>query len=217
MIETPHTTRDFMLPSSAGVLEAELMLPVPEREKYPAAAIICHPHPLYGGSMHGKVVVAMSHAFLSLGLPALRFNFRGVGKSSGKYDNGRGEQDDAMASLEYMKDWGDGLIIAGHSFGAWMSMKAGCEDPRVTMVIGAGTPVNLVNMTFVRDCMKPRYFIHGTRDQLIPMEKVEELYSSLSEPKKLIKMDGADHFFTGKLDELSEIVKSLTKEYLHLQ
>ncbi|MCZ7371947.1 MAG: hypothetical protein O8C66_15730 [Candidatus Methanoperedens sp.] len=206
-----------MLPSSAGLLEAELMLPFPECEKYPAAAVVCHPHPLYGGSLHSKVVVAVSHAFLALGIPSLRFNFRGVGRSSDRYDNGIGEKDDAVAALDYMEGWGDSLIIAGHSFGAWMSMKAGCEDTRVKMIIGVGTPVNFVDMTFLRDCMKPRLFVHGMRDQLIPVEKVEELYSWLSEPKKLIKMDRADHFFTGKLDELSEIVKSLTKEYLHLQ
>jgi alpha/beta superfamily hydrolase len=217
MIEPPHTTGEVMLPSSAGVLEAELILPFPELEKYHAAAVVCHPHPLYGGSMHSKVVVALSHAFLTLGIPSLRFNFRGVGRSSGRYHNGIGEQDDAIAALDYMEDWGDRLIIAGHSFGAWMSMKAGCEDTRVKMIIGAGTPVNFVDMTFLRDCMKPRIFVHGTRDHLIPFKKVEGLYSSLSEPKKLIKMEGADLFFTGKLDELSEIVKSLTKEYLHLQ
>ncbi len=211
MMETPHRTIEFMLPSQGGELEALLMLP--ENERYPTAAIICHPHPLYGGSMHSKVVVTASHAFLDMGIPSLRFNFRGVGKSSGKYDNGIGELEDVRAAMGYMAEKGEKLIIAGHSFGAWMGMKAGCEDPRVKLMIGIGTPVNFVNMDFLRDCLKPRLFIHGTVDRLISVEKVEELCAVLPEPKKLVKIEDADHFFTGKLKELSEIVKSLTEEY----
>lgn len=210
-METPHRTIEFMLPSQGGELEALLMLP--ENERYPTAAIICHPHPLYGGSMHSKVVVTASHAFLDMGIPSLRFNFRGVGKSSGKYDNGIGELEDVRAAMGYMAEKGEKLIIAGHSFGAWMGMKAGCEDPRVKLMIGIGTPVNFVNMDFLRDCLKPRLFIHGTVDRLISVEKVEELCAVLPEPKKLVKIEDADHFFTGKLKELSEIVKSLTEEY----
>ncbi len=211
MIETPHRTIELMLPSQGGELEALLMLP--ENERYPTAAIICHPHPLYGGSMHSKVVVTASHAFLDMGIPSLRFNFRGVGKSSGKYDNGIGELEDVRAAMGYMAEKGEKLIIAGHSFGAWMGMKAGCEDPRVKLMIGIGTPVNFVNMDFLRDCLKPRLFVHGTVDRLISVEKVEELCAALPEPKKLVKIEDADHFFTGKLKELSEIVKSLIEEY----
>ncbi len=211
MMETPHRTIELMLPSQGGELEALLMLP--ENERYPTAAIICHPHPLYGGSMHSKVVVTASHAFLDMGIPSLRFNFRGVGKSSGKYDNGIGELEDVRAAMGYMAEKGEKLIIAGHSFGAWMGMKAGCEDPRVKLMIGIGTPVNFVNMDFLRDCLKPRLFVHGTVDRLISVEKVEELCAALPEPKKLVKIEDADHFFTGKLKELSEIVKSLIEEY----
>jgi alpha/beta superfamily hydrolase len=211
MMETPHRTIELMLPSEGVELEALLMLP--ENERYPTAAIICHPHPLYGGSMHSKVVVTASHAFLDMGIPSLRFNFRGVGKSSGKYDNGIGELEDVRAAMGYMAEKAEKLIIAGHSFGAWMGMKAGCEDPRVKLMIGIGTPVNFVNMDFLRDCLKPRLFVHGTVDRLISVEKVEELCAALPEPKKLVKIEDADHFFTGKLKELSETVKSLTEEY----
>ncbi len=212
MIESPHTTIELMLPSRAGELEALLMLP--ENKRYPAAAIICHPHPLYGGSMHSKVVVTASHAFLEMGIPSLRFNFRGVGKSSGKYDSGIGELEDVRTAIVYMAEKGERLLVAGHSFGAWMGMKAGCEDPRVKMMIGIGTPVNFVDMDFLRDCPKPKLFVHGTLDQLIPVEKVEELCAALPEPEKLVKIEDADHFFTGKLDELSGIIRSLTEEYV---
>jgi len=209
----PHQTTELLLPSPAGELEALLTLPF-SQSKYPAVAVICHPHPLYGGTMHSKVVVTVSHAFLELGIPSLRFNFRGVGRSSGKYDNGIGEQEDVMAAMDYMAERGERIIIAGHSFGAWVGMKAGCGDARAGLVIGIGTPVGFVDMAFLGHCLKPRRFIHGTLDELIPIEKVEKLCSTLPEPKKFIKIEEADHFFTGKLDELEDAVQSLTKEYL---
>ncbi len=212
--EPSHKTIELMLPSGAGELEALLTLPVPEPFGDTPAAVICHPHPLYGGSMHTKVVVTASHAFLDLGMPSLRFNFRGVGRSSGKYDEGRGEQDDVRAAINYMAGKYKKLVVAGHSFGAWAGMKAGCEDTRVQMVIGIGMPVNFVDMFFLRDCLKPKIFIHGALDTLIPVEKVEGIYSELPEPKKLVKIEGADHFFTGKLDELAGVVRGLTQEYL---
>ncbi len=180
---------------------------LPEQLNRSAAAVICHPHPLYGGSMNSKVVVTVSHAFLSMGIPSLRFNFRGVGRSSGKYDNGAGEQDDVRTAINYMAQRHENIIIAGHSFGARVGMKTGCEDRRVQLVIGIGTPVNSVDMSFLVDCPKPKFFIHGTLDKLIPIEKVEELYSALPQPKKLIRIEGADHFFTGRLGELSEAVR----------
>ncbi len=209
-----HNTIELLLPSSSGNLEA--LLTLPETAKYPGVAVICHPHPLYGGTMHTKAVFTATHAFLELGIPALRFNFRGVGKSSGKFDEGRGEQDDVRAAIDYMveKYPGKRIIVSGHSFGAWMGMKAGCIDARVHVVIGMGTPVGFVDMGFLMYCTKPRLFIHGMQDKLIPVGKVEELYSELPEPKKLIRIEGADHFFTGMLDELSEAVQDLTKEYL---
>lgn len=214
MSEPPHKTIELILPSPAGELEALLALPVPESMHYPAVAVICHPHPLYGGTMNSKVVVTASHAFLGLGIPSLRFNFRGVGRSSGKYDNGIGEQEDVTAAIDYMAERGERIIIVGHSFGAWMGMKTGCEDAHAGLVIGIGTPVGFVDMAFLKHCSKPRLFIHGTLDELISIEKVEKVCSELSEPKKLIKIEEADHFFTGKLDELEDAVQSLTKEYL---
>ncbi len=213
-IEPSHKTIELMLPSRAGELEALLTLPVPEPAGDTPAVVICHPHPLYGGSMHTKVVVIASHAFLDLGMPSLRFNFRGVGRSSGKYDEGRGEQEDVRAAINYMAGKYRKLVVAGHSFGAWAGMKVGCKDKSVQMMIGIGTPVNFVDMVFLRDCLKPKIFIHGTLDTLIPVEKVEEFYSGLPEPKELVKIEGADHFFTGKLDELMEAMRGLIEEYL---
>ncbi len=217
MREPLHKTIELLLPSPAGELEALLMLPVPETSHYPAVAVVCHPHPLYGGSMHGKVVVTASHAFLDLGIPSLRFNFRGVGRSSGKYDNGRGEAEDVRAAIDHVAEKGEKIIIAGHSFGAWVGMKAGCGDARVKVLIGIGTPAGFGDMDFLMGCEKPVLFIHGTLDTLIPIGKIEKLCQEIPEPKRLIKIEGSDHFFTGKLEELAFDVQNLTREYLPLQ
>ncbi|KCZ70630.1 putative hydrolase of the alpha/beta superfamily [Candidatus Methanoperedens nitroreducens] len=215
MAELSHRTTEVLLSSTAGELEALLELPVQEPE-HTAAAVICHPHPLYGGSMHSKVVFTASQAFLDLGIPTLRFNFRGVGRSSGRYDKGIGELDDVRAAINYMAEKYKRIIIAGHSFGAWAGMRAGCEDLRVGMLIGIGMPADFADMSFLMDCQKPRLFIHGTLDTLIPIEKIERLYASLPEPKKFTRIEGADHFFTGKFGTLSEAVRHLVKEYLPL-
>ncbi len=207
MLLENHKTVEILLPSPAGTLEA--LLEIPDHAECDKAAVICHPHPLYGGSMHGKVVVTAAHAFLDLGIPSLRFNFRGVGKSSGKYDGGIGEQDDVKAAVDYFPGKVEGIIIAGHSFGAWVGMKAGCIDRRVKMLIGIGMPV----VDFFPGCPKPKILIHGTRDELIPLENVEEFHRMLPEPKKLIKIEGADHFFTGKLKILKEAVRDATEAY----
>ncbi len=212
-----HKTVELSLHSPAGGLEAILTLPFPEHAFYPAVAVVCHSHPLYGSTIHGKVVVTASHAFLDLGIPSLRFNFRGVGKSSGKYDNGRGETDDVMAAIEYAAAISEKIIIAGHSFGAWVGMKAGCRDKRVKMLVGIGTPAGFGDMDFLKECQKPRIFIHGTLDALIPIGKIEKLCREIPEPKRLVKIEGADHLFTGKLDELASAVQKLTGEYLPLQ
>ncbi len=112
---------------------------------------------------------------------------------------------------------GEKIIIAGHSFGAWVGMKAGCRDERVEMMIGIGTPAGFGDMDFLEECQKPRLFIHGMLDALIAIGKIEKLCREIPEPKKLIKIEGADHFFTGKLDELASAVQALTGEYLPLQ
>ncbi len=215
MTELHHRTTEVLLSSPAGKLEALLELPVHE-PKYASAAVICHPHPLYGGSMHSKVVFTASRAFLDLGIPTLRFNFRGVGRSSGRYDRGIGELDDVRAAINYMAGKYKRILIAGHSFGAWAGMKAGCEDPRVQILIGIGMPADFADMSFLMDCPKPRLFIHGTLDELIPIEKIGGLYSAIPEPKKLTRIEGADHFFTGKLDAVSETMRHLIEEYLPL-
>lgn len=215
-MEHAHTTREITVPFPEGTLEALLTVPVHEFSKGQGAAVICHPHPLYGGTMHSKVVVAAAHTLLELGIPSLRFNFRGVGKSSGTFDYGRGEGDDLRAALAYMVQAypQEKIIVAGFSFGAWIGMREGCRSPKVHLIMGIGTPAQFGSEYFPTNCIKTRLFIHGMLDRIIPLESIEALYSKLPEPKKLVKIEGADHFFTGKLDELSHAVRSLVREYV---
>ncbi len=187
------------------------------------AAVICHPHPLFGGTLHNKVVFHTMKALNGFGFPVLRFNFRGTGLSEGEHDRGNGEVEDVRTAL----DWLDAqyhlpVIFAGFSFGAAIGLRAACADPRVSAVIGLGVPVapvaadtedpRIYTFEFLHDCMKPKLFVSGARDQFGPRAKLEALAGSLSEPRELVIIEGADHFFEGRLRELREAVESWVKE-----
>jgi alpha/beta superfamily hydrolase len=182
------------------------------------AALVCHPHPMFGGTMHNKVVFHAMKALNSFGFPVLRFNFRGTGLSQGEHDYGVGETDDVRTAL----DWLDGefhlpLIFAGFSFGAAIGLRAACPDERVKALIGLGTPVAPVEdrsyeLDFMRLCLKPKLFVSGSRDQFGPREKLEALVNALPKPKKLVIIESADHFFEGRLREMREAVETWVKE-----
>ena len=189
------------------------------------AALVCHPHPMFGGTLHNKVVFHAMKALNSFGFPVLRFNFRGAGLSQGEHDHGQGEVDDVRTAL----DWIDAefhlpLVFAGFSFGAAVGLRAACPDARVKAMIGLGTPVVPVaadtesprTYTYecLQDCGKPKLFVSGARDQFGPRAKLEALVASLPEPKKLVLIEGADHFFEGRLRELREAIEGWVKETL---
>lgn len=166
------------------------------------AALVCHPHPLGGGTMHNKVVYHTMKVFSGLGLPVLRFNFRGVGLSEGSFDHGRGELEDATAAL----DWLDAklqlpILIAGFSFGSFVGMQAGCGDPRVRGIVGLGVPYRAEGRSytyeFLEHCTQPKLFISGTEDQYGPRVAVEPMLLKAAEPKELVWIEGAEHFFQG--------------------
>jgi uncharacterized protein len=209
------TIRSLFLEGPAGRLEA-LLNAGSENATY--AAVVCHPHPLFGGTLHNKVVFHTMKALNSFGFPVLRFNFRGAGLSQGEHDQGSGEIEDVRTAL----DWLDAefhlpLVFAGFSFGAAVGLRAACADPRVKALIGVGTPVLPVAagteaprtyaFDFLQDCAKPKLFVSGARDQFGPREKLEALVVSLPEPKKLVVIEGADHFFEGRLRELRETIE----------
>ncbi len=225
MIPTNSTIRSLFLDGPAGRLEALLNAGA---ENATHAAVVCHPHPLFGGTLHNKVVFHTMKALHSFGFPVLRFNFRGTGLSQGEHDHGAGEVDDVRAAL----DWLDGeyhlpLIFAGFSFGAAVGLRAAFVDARVRALIGVGTPVapvaadteepRVYTFDFLRDCGKPKFFISGARDQFGPRPKLEALFASVPEPKKLVVIEGADHFFEGRLRELREAIEAWVKEAVSSQ
>lgn len=215
-----HDSRNFFLDGPAGRLEAILWTPsAAARQRPPLAAAVCHPHPLYGGTMHNKVVYQAAKSLDALGLPVLRFNFRGAGLSAGKHDRGIGEQDDVRAALDFLAKQFSGvpLLLSGFSFGAWVGLRVGCEDRRVSHLIGLGIPVNSSDFSFLRQCKKPKLFVHGSKDQYGAVEKVKRLVASLPGENHLVVVEGVDHFFAGKLDQLDATITNWLREVLRLR
>jgi uncharacterized protein len=201
MADTFH--RSFFLAGPAGRLEA--MLWTTANANPDLVAVVCHPHPLFGGTMHNKVVFQAAKTLHRRAIPVLRFNFRGTGQSEGEHDKGLGERDDVRTALDYLAAEfpGRAILLAGFSFGSWVGLRMGCEDERVSDLIGLGIPVNSIDLSYLRECAKPKLFIQGGNDQFGSRENVETLYATLLEPKKLVFVEGADHFFTGKLDQMT--------------
>jgi alpha/beta superfamily hydrolase len=197
-----HESRNLFLTGPAGRLEAILW--TPSAASPPMAAVVCHPHPLFGGTMHNKVVYQAAKSLDALGLSVLRFNFRGTGTSEGKHDRGEGELDDVSAALDFLAAEFPNvpLLVAGFSFGCWVGLRAGCEDNRVTTLIGLGAPVNNTDFSYLAQCKKPKLFVHGANDIYGAVDKLKNLVASLPGENKLVVVEDADHFFVGKLDQV---------------
>ena len=194
----------------AGKLEALLNAGTPNA---PYAALVCHPHPLGGGTMHNKVVYHTMKAFQSFGLPVLRFNFRGTELSEGKHDYGQGEQDDVRAALDWLdQEFHLPILFAGFSFGSYVGLRACCGDPRVIGLVALGIPAHAegrdYDYAFLRDCPQPKLFISGTRDQFGPVPEVETVVRMAREPKELAWISEADHFFASKLDDVRQAIRT---------
>jgi alpha/beta superfamily hydrolase len=216
---TTHESRNFFLQGPAGRLEAILWKPSFSAHP-PLAGVVCHPHPLFGGTMHNKVVYQTAKSLDGIGTAVLRFNFRGAGLSAGAHDRGQGERDDIRAALDFLASEYPGvpLLLAGFSFGAWVGMRVGCEDPRVSHLIGLGIPVNSTDFSFLRQCAKPKLFVHGSKDEHGAIEKVRALIPALPGENQLVVVEGVDHFFAGKLDQVAEAIKAwLTEDVLGLR
>jgi uncharacterized protein len=204
----------LFIPGPAGKLEA--LLDFDPQAVPRSAALVCHPHPLRGGTMHNKVVFRAAKAALDAGLPALRFNFRGVGQSEGKYAGGVGERDDVRAALEYLQERfpGTRACIIGFSFGAWVGLGVGEVDPRVDALIGLALPTSDLDFNYLRQVRKPKLIVQGTQDQFAPRAELEALFASMPEPKRLQWVEGADHLFTGKLDQVQPAVRNFLREVM---
>jgi len=213
--EATSAIRSFFLTGPAGQLEALLNQGSPDATH---AAVVCHPHPLYGGTLHNKVVFHAMKALNQFGFPVLRFNFRGAGLSHGEHDAGQGEIEDVRTALDWLdREYHLPLIFAGFSFGAAVGLRAACPDPRVQAIIALGTPISPIedrsyDYAFLQTCTKPKLFVSGSRDQFASKAKLEALVSSLPDPKKLVIIEAADHFFEGRLREMREAIEKWIRE-----
>jgi len=209
----PKALRHIDLFSRVGRLEAlyrELQDPT-------GIAIVCHPHPLGGGTLHNKVVFRAARGLEAANVATLRFNFRGVGASGGKHDEGEGEVDDVNTAIDWMKRKHPGLklFVGGFSFGAWVASRAACERPDVDAVFLIGTPLNKYDFGYLRDCEKPILFVHGTQDEHGDVAKLEKLVPHVRNAETVI-VTGADHFFTKQLEALEETMHGWAEELLEV-
>jgi alpha/beta superfamily hydrolase len=199
----------------AGRLEALLEEPVVAAgQPLRAAVVFAHPHPLHGGTMHTKAVYRGTKALASIGCAVLRFNFRGVGRSPGSFDNGVGEIEDFGAGLDFMAARYPGVELwtAGFSFGAYVSLTAGARDGRVSTLIGIAPALHMYDFSAVKASAKPKYFVQGERDELCPLAYMQAFYDELLPPKRLAVVPGANHLFNGQVEEVGAAIVRLLVE-----
>ena len=199
---------NLFIPAPHGHLEA--ILKQPRLDPARGVALVLHPHPLFGGTMHNKVVFRAAAALNDAGLVTLRINFRGVGQSTGTHDEGQGEQDDVRAGLDYLsKNYpGQEITLCGFSFGARVGMEVGIDDDRVTRLISIGTPVDKYDFGFLEHCRKPILFVHGEHDEYGNVDRLRELVARVSAhcDAQLQVIEGAGHFFDNQLNELKRVI-----------
>ena len=182
-------------------------------------AVVLHPHPLYGGTMNNKIVYNIYHAFVNAGFSVLRFNFRGVGRSQGKYDDGNGELSDAATALDWMQQQNPEAStcwIGGFSFGAWIAMQLLMRRPEIEGFLTVAPPANLYDFSFLAPCPSSGLVVQGTRDEIVPEESVTKLINKLVTQKgKEVEykiVDGADHYFRNHLESLNDLMTDYLEE-----
>jgi uncharacterized protein len=201
---------NLFIPAAHGRLEAILKEP---NEPDKGAALVCHPHPLGGGTMHNKVVYRAAAGLLEAGLVTLRFNYRGVGLSTGEHDEGRGEKDDIRAALDYLTEnypQQQEITFAGFSFGSRFGTETVLDDARVPRLVSVGTPVDKYDYSFLQKCEKPILFVHGDADEFGSVASLRKLYDSLTCEKELVIFENCGHFFDRHLNELKNAVRDWT-------
>ena len=164
--------------------------------------------------MHNKVVYRTAKSLREIGCAVLRFNFRGVGSSLGEFDEGNGEADDFRAGIDFLTGRYPGIPVwaAGFSFGAWLALTVGARDPRVTLLLGIAPPTHY-DLDAFRQSDKPKFLIHGERDELVAVQDIWKLYAGLAEPKELVVIDAADHLFGGKVSDVGDAIMDLLGDY----
>ena len=199
---------NLFIPVAHGQLEA--ILKEPRQGTPKGVALVLHPHPLGGGTMHNKVVFRAAAALNDARLAVLRINFRGVGQSTGQHDEGRGERDDVRAGLDYLSQQYPGvrITVCGFSFGSRVGLEVAIHDPRVSFLIGIGTPLDKYDFSFLAECRKPLLLVHGENDEFGDVEQLRRLVAELeiNVPVRLVVIPGAGHFFEKHLDELKRAI-----------
>jgi alpha/beta superfamily hydrolase len=200
------------IPGAAGALECLVDRPAGTPR---VAVVFAHPLPIEGGTMHTKVVYQSAKALARIGCEVLRFNFRGVGRSAGEWDAGRGELDDFRSAVDFMAARHPGLEIwaGGFSFGSYVALTAGARDDRVCALAGIAPPVDRYDYEEVKRSAKPKFIIHGAEDELIPLKTVREFYAQLQEPKELVVIDRANHLFDGQASEVGDALEDLLGDF----
>jgi len=189
------------IPATHGHLEAALRMP---RGLTRGAGIVCHPHPLYGGTMNTKAVFRAAQALNDVGIVSLRFNFRGVGASTGSYDEGIGEREDVSEALSWLvKEYpNQPLVAGGFSFGSMVSLAHAVTDPRVVALFAIGIPIHSYDYTFLKKTDKPTLIVQGEEDEFGAGSEVKSIVRKLGTHLTLVRIPGADHYFNGHIDEM---------------
>ena len=202
------------IPGPSGSLEGVINMKAAGDPK--AVAVLGHPLPTAGGTMHTKALYHAAKALARIDCAVLRFNFRGVGTSVGSFSGGPGEQEDYRAALEFMiKRYPEikRIRAGGMSFGSWVGMTVGGSMPQVTSLIGVAPPVNKYDFSSLTAAGKPTFIVHGERDEIVPLRDVRRFYGTLPEPKELVVIDNADHLFDGKVSEVGDAIEDLLQDF----
>jgi alpha/beta superfamily hydrolase len=208
---------NLFIPAAHGQLEA--ILKEPRNGPHSRVALVLHPHPLGGGTMHNKVVFRAAAALNDAGLITLRINFRGVGQSSGQHDQGRGELEDVRAGLQYLAANypGEPITLCGFSFGARVGLEVGISDERVVDLISIGTPLDQYDFTFLEPCQKPILFVHGDQDEFGSVPRLQDLVKAIQQHNPFVELQiikEAGHFFADHLDELKQVIADWSRRRL---
>ncbi len=200
----------LMIPGESVQLEAKLREP---KGTPLGAVVVCHPHPVYGGTMDNRVVYRAAKAVVESGFVALRFNFRGVGQSSGQYDQGIGEKEDTATAISWLGIRYPALPLAliGYSFGAWVGLQVGCVAPSVKALVGLALPLNLYDFEFLSGNSKPALYIIGTRDEFCSQENLNGFARRMPASSSLHRIEGAEHFFADQLEIVGKFVAGFFK------
>jgi alpha/beta superfamily hydrolase len=205
----PRLIQSLTIAGPAGALEGLLEEPDDRAARF--CVLLCHPHPLYGGTMHNKVVYRLAHGLRRAGGVVLRFNFRGVGRSEGEHGNLTGEIEDARAALALLRDRYPELpfALAGFSFGSRVITRLGCSLDHALFLLAAGFPTRMGDSEYLETCSVPKVFVQSTHDEFGPQPALESLFDKIAEPKRLVWIEAADHFFTGALESLEAQVTAM--------